>query len=136
MNVIVCIDDRGGMMFNGRRQSRDKNVYADIVSYVPMGKLYMSEYSRSLFVDSGAPLVATDSFLDIAAAGDYCFVEDREILPYLDRIESVTVYHWNRHYPSDRQFDVDLSAKGFKLAETVDFEGYSHEKITRETYTR
>lgn len=136
MNVIVCIDDRGGMMFNGRRQSRDRNLYADIVSYVPVGRLYMGEYSRSLFADCGVPFVATDAFLDIAASGDYCFVEDKALLPYADKIESVTVYHWNRHYPSDVMFDIDLSKAGFKLTTIKEFEGYSHEKITKEIYVK
>ena len=30
MKVIVCIDDNGGMLFNKRRQSRDRKVLEDI----------------------------------------------------------------------------------------------------------
>ena len=31
MQVILCLDDRNGMMFNHRRQSRDRAVIQDIL---------------------------------------------------------------------------------------------------------
>ena len=38
--------------------------------------------------------------------------------------------HWNRDYPADVFFEVDLSK--WRLEERKDFSGYSHEKITKE----
>ena len=32
MKIIVCLDDNNGMLFNNRRQSRDKTVVEDIIS--------------------------------------------------------------------------------------------------------
>lgn len=32
MNVIVCVDDNNGMLFNKRRQSRDKAVIDKIIN--------------------------------------------------------------------------------------------------------
>ena len=48
-------------------------------------------------------------------------------------IEKVILYHWNRDYPADVYFPVDLSV--WKCVETKEFAGSSHEKITRERYT-
>jgi len=48
----------------------------------------------------------------------------------------VVCYRWNRHYPADQYFDIDLSAMGFALSESEDFPGKSHEKITREVYVK
>ena len=62
------------------------------------------------------------------------FVED---LPFsLDRVDSVTIYRWNRLYPSDVKFDVDLNKNGFVLDSIYEFEGSSHEKITEEKYKK
>ena len=50
------------------------------------------------------------------------------------KIEKIIVFWWNRHYPSDRKFDLDLS-KWNKVSEE-EFAGYSHEKITKEVYEK
>lgn len=137
MNVIVCLDDRGGMMFNGRRQSRDRRVYEDIVNDIAAaGRLLMAEYSKSLFADLKVSVLCSDDFLDMAHDGDVCFVEDRVLLPYIEKIEKITVYKWNRHYPSDKTFDIVPEKNGLKLLSVEEFEGNSHEKITKEIYVR
>ena len=137
MNVIVCLDDRGGMMFNGRRQSRDRRVYEDIVNDIAAaGRLLMAEYSKSLFTDLKVSVLCSDDFLDMASDGDICFVEDRALLPYVDKIEKITVYKWNRHYPSDMQLDIIPGTFELKLAEKRDFAGSSHERITKEIYRK
>ena len=51
----------------------------------------------------------------------------------VDRLEQVILYRWNRDYPADVRFTLDLS--GFRLRQRVDFAGSSHEKITEEIYT-
>jgi hypothetical protein len=58
----------------------------------------------------------------------------REIAPHAARVDAVTVYRWNRHYPSDRKLDLDLSA--YKLYTNTEFAGSSHEKITKEVYVK
>ena len=42
--------------------------------------------------------------------------------------------HWNRDYPADMYFKMDLGS--WKLAETQEYTGSSHEKITEERYVR
>lgn len=136
MRVIVCLEDNGGMAFNNRRQSRDRVLNADVVTTVGERRLFISPYSKMLFEDSEAELCVTEDFLEVADDSGYCFVEDRALAPYSDRISEVIVYRWNRRYPGDRYFDLDLDALGLKCAEIEEFAGYSHEKITKERYVK
>ena len=39
MNIIVCVDDKNGMMFNKRRQSKDRILIADAIKEVADDKL-------------------------------------------------------------------------------------------------
>ena len=138
MRVVVCVDDRLGMTFNRRRQSRDRVLCEDVVEDVrgSGGKLCISEYSRALFEEYDLPVLCGDGFVEAADAGDTCFIEKREHLPRVDRIGSFVIYRWNRHYPSDSVFDIDLVGEGFRLVESTVLVGYSHEKITKEIYVR
>ena len=52
----------------------------------------------------------------------------------MDRTREIILYKWNRVYPADFRFEVDLSS--WKLEESEEFAGLSHEKITRERYIR
>ena len=52
----------------------------------------------------------------------------------VERIGEIYLYRWNRDYPAEVYFPVDLSV--WKCMETKEFAGSSHEKITRERYTR
>lgn len=132
MILAVCVDDKCGMMFNRRRQSRDKAQQADLLEWCAGRKLWISPYSVPLFEE--APVCADEAFLEKAGPGEVCFVEDRRVKEVSDRVETVILYHWNRTYPADLCFDLDLS--GFYLETVVEFSGNSHEKITREIYRR
>ena len=72
--------------------------------------------------------------LEQAGEGEYCFVENTGLQAVEAKIEKIIVFWWNRHYPSDRKFDLDLS-KWNKVSEE-EFAGYSHEKITKEVYEK
>ena len=73
MIVIVCLDERGGMMFNNRRQSRDKALIDRIVEIVQGSKLWLSSYSKSLFDQVAILLEVDDNFLQKAGNGEFCF---------------------------------------------------------------
>ena len=64
----------------------------------------------------------------------YDQVENTGLQAVEAKIEKIIVFWWNRHYPSDRKFDLDLS-KWNKVSEE-EFAGYSHEKITKEVYEK
>lgn len=68
--------------------------------------------------------------------GTIAFLENIPAAPYEDRIEKIILFWWNRKYPSDTWFDIDLEGGGWKLSETREFSGSSHEKITEEVYVR
>lgn len=136
MNVILCLDDNNGMMFNHRRQSRDKEVLKDIILISRNSRLYMNEYSYKLFKDLSIQNVLVSSeFLQQANEGEYCFVEDRNVLPFCDKIEKLIIYRWNRKYPADFYFDIVLD-EVWELTEIKESTGTSHEKIKKEIYIK
>lgn len=135
MIVMICVDDKNGMMFNRRRQSQDRVVREHILQRVGDSIIWMNAYSQKQFADTDpSRLKIFEDFLDRAGAGDFCFVEDQDLRPYIDQIEEIVLYKWNRSYPSDVWFEVELSV--WKLAEVEEFVGSSHEKITMERYIR
>lgn len=134
MVLITCIDDKNGMMFNKRRQSKDSAVRADILAEAGGNALWMNSYSAKQFEEPAENITVDEAFLDKAATGEFCFLEGEGASSAKDRIEKLIVYKWNRLYPSDVKFDIDLS--GWKLESTAEFAGSSHEKITKEVYIK
>ena len=106
MILIVCIDDQNGMAFNHRRQSQDRVLVERIEGLTADSKLRMAPYSQKLF--SSSNILADDDYLIKADIDDYCFVEREDVKPYEDKIQKVIVFRWNRHYPSDLKFGIDL----------------------------
>ena len=129
MTLYICLDDRNGLKFNKRRQSRDAAVLEDIRSQLT-GALLIDAYSEKLIREAEIPYV-----LPPETAGDF-FAEDVPSEEILVQTEKIVIYRWNRHYPSDVRWEPDLNAMGFVLRETAEFPGTSHEKITREVYER
>lgn len=136
MTVIICLDDRFGMTFNDRRQSRDRRVTDDVLRMTDGKRLYISPFSEKLFSEHEGMYILDAEMMKNARSGEYCFVENIALKPYISRIERIIIYHWNRTYPSDFSFDVDLVQEGFSLAFSEEFEGFSHEKITKEIFVR
>lgn len=135
MIAIVCVDDNKGMMFNHRCQSQDRVLREDILQEASGKAVWMNAYSAKQFADTDPDrLKICEKFLEKADCGEFCFVEDKDLRPYLGQVEEIVLYKWNRVYPADFRFEVDLSS--WKLEETKEFSGSSHEKITKERYTR
>lgn len=135
MKIIVCLDDNGGMTFNRRRQSRDRVVVDDIVTVVGDKKLYIDGYSMPLFEGKNVSTVVSSDMPREAKDGDFCFVEITPVSSFYG-IEEFVIYRWNRVYPRDLTFDFDLYKNGFTLVSSVELEGYSHEKITKEIFRK
>lgn len=135
MIVAVCVDDSGGMMFNHRRQSRDWAVIEDIQKLSSGYKLYIGTYSAKLFSENPSIFIS-NNFLELAGAHDFCFVEDCALKDYIEKIEKLILYRWNRKYPADTYFDLTLEPTQWHLESSTDFRGNSHEKITREVYVK
>ena len=132
MNLLICLDDNGGMLFNRRRQSRDKGVCGKISELSRGGRLFMSEYSARLFPQAENIIIADDPTAS-AQSGDFCFAEQR--ITSLDGMEYLYIFGWNRVYPADVYFAFDLKAEGFIREQVHEFKGSSHQ-ITLEIYRR
>ena len=102
MHLILCLDDRNGMTFNGRKQSRDRLV--------------------------------TENMENLQQEGEYRYLEQWDDTIDLDEIDDIIVYRWNRKDPADHYCPIDFSY--WEIVEEIEFPGYSHEKITRQTYRR
>ena len=135
MILIAALDDKNGMMFNHRRQSQDSQLRAHILKQTEDSALWMNAYSAKQFgaCAEHPPVHVSESFLT-EAGGAYCFVENVDIAPYMDRVEKIIIYRWNRVYPRDQVFPVDFSQ--WKRTSSTDFAGSSHEKITEEVYEK
>ena len=114
MKLIVCLDERKGMMFNNRRQSRDRVLIDNMIEMVNGDKLYIAPYSEGLFEDKEVKLKVKNNPLK-AADENWCFIENLPVAEYKDEIETVVIYHWNRHYPGDLFFDLEISKKARKV---------------------
>ena len=128
MTLYVCLDDRNGMLFNNRRQSRDRAVLDDIRVSLP-DVLRVDAFSEKFVTAAGIPCAVGEP-----EPGVHFFLENRRASELLPLAEKIVIYRWNRVYPADLRFDGDL--RGFTLQSTEEFPGKSHEKITKEVYVR
>ena len=129
MHLYICLDDRNGLQFNHRRQSRDSAVLEDLRSQL-RGSLLIDPFSEKLIREAEIPYV-----LPPETAADF-FAENVPTEEILAQTTKLVVYRWNRHYPADIRWEPDLISRGFRLEETSEFPGKSHEKITREVYVK
>lgn len=133
MIVAVCVDDKLGMLFNKRRQSKDRELRKDLLSLTDR-TLWVNEYTAKQFTeDEKMWLNICEDYLDEIGEEDLCFVENLPLADYENKITKLIVYHWNRTYPSDVLLPFDLA--NWELENEYEFKGYSHDKITRRIYT-
>lgn len=131
MTLIVCIDDKKGMMFGNKRQSRDGVLTEQIIALTEGKRLVLSSYSAPLFTEK-KEIVVAENPAEAWEQGDFLFIEDTA-LPE-NGVDELLIYHWNRRYPATRFFT--LSTDGFVLAETREFKGSSHDCITEERWVK
>lgn len=141
MVVYITLDNNNGMMFNNRRQSQDRIMRENMLKHCSGARLWISQYSRMLFEqqeNSEIPpnIVVDDDFLNKAEPEDYCFVENDPLSSWIDRIDTLVIYKWNRDYPADLYFDFSILDSQWKKFSVNDFKGSSHNKIIREVWKR
>ena len=132
MKVIICVDNEMGIAFNHRRQSRDRILIEDVIKMTEQA-LFCAPYSKTL-LEAHPHLIVSETPLDDAMEENYVFAEMLSLSAYAEKIDTLVLYRWNRTYPSDKTFDLDLSH--FTLISSENFVGYSHEKITKEVYVK
>ena len=129
MILTVCVDDRMGMSFGGRRQSKDADVRRKLLE-LSGSALRMSDYSARQFEDA---VYHGADYLSGAKSGDWCFAESADFEYFGEVIEKIILFRWNRHYPADVYFQFPGE---WVLSSSEDFPGSSHEKITMEVYEK
>ena len=136
MILIATVDDRGGMTFNKRRQSQDHILNEHIIEISKNTRLWMNAYTYELFTENEVQknIIVDENFLAKAQAGDFCFVENENVEAYSKFIEKIILFKWNRTYPGEAFFNIDLN--DWKLLKSEEFCGSSHEKITMEIYSK
>lgn len=126
MKIAICVDDRMGMSFNNRRQSRDRAVYEDMIAEGG-GIMAVTPFSQRLFKnDPRVRLYSPDEptsllFLEYGDCSDYPFTE-------------LILYFWNRLYPADKFLNIDLGK--FQLTETLELSSPTHKCITKRRYLK
>lgn len=133
MHLILCLDDRDGMLFAGRRQSMDRLLRARILAMIGEHKLWMNRYSAGQFTETTDAICVDEDFLNKAGDEDFCFVENSDISQYAAAAHKLIIYRWNRVYPSDVRFSAQLLSQRQRVS-TAEFPGSSHERITEEVY--
>lgn len=136
MKLIVCLDDNNAMAFNHRRQSKDSVLRDRIIGLVGQNILRMSGYSEKQFSFRPSRVYVGDDYLQSAGENDYCFAETDDVTPYIAKAGEVVVFRWNRRYPADLYFPMDMLKSGFQRKSVSEFVGSSHERITQEVYCR
>ena len=134
MILITCVDDKMGMLFNKRRQSMDSVLRERVLKMCAGKKLWMNEYSRKQFDAAAEGISVDEDFMAKAGEDDYCFVENISPRAYEGQLKQIVLYKWNRVYPADLYFDIDLN--DWRLTQSCDFAGSSHDKITEEIYVK
>ncbi len=136
MTVIVCVDNSQGMLFNKRRQSKDKLLLEDVKRIIGSKEIIISPFSEKLFELYSFPYKAVESPLENRQQDDIVFIENFHLKEYIKDIDTLIIYRWNRDYPADFYLDIDIKKDGFKIKSRREFKGNSHDKITREDYTK
>lgn len=128
MTIILCLDDKNGLSFNNRRQSRDKILIEDIIQN---NNVYILERSACLFAEYSVNKVNNVSDLPNDAVYFHEITDPKDII---DRFDTVIIYRWNRHYPSNIKFEFAIN--DYKKIYEEEFVGFSHDKITKEVYNK
>ena len=74
MNVIICLDDNNGMLFNNRRQSRDKALLSDVFDNLRGEKLFITLFSEKLMAEYCDKVVACEGASTLKS-GQWFFVK-------------------------------------------------------------
>lgn len=133
MHWILCLDDKNGMSFNRRRQSKDRILREHLLAFLDGRKLWMSPYSAAQFDTLPDDAEVDEDYLAHCGVSDFCFVETGSWTSYLAQADQIVVYRWNRVYPADTRFPEEELQRRTCIS-SMDFPGSSHDVITQEVY--
>ena len=146
MQIIICTDSDGGILFNHRRVSRDIAVLRDICSltrgrivYVHPRTYHMIDLHKDdLDVADLAAKMKVGKIQTIMKKRSnriVYFAEQAIPAANLKNAKEIIVYNWNTKYPADVYLDKEI-LKGYVPVSEIEFAGRSHPKIIRTIYKR
>lgn len=133
MILAFCVDDQGGLAFNHRAAEPGPSAGGGFAGGGRARPVFCLPYSAGLF-DPGAVTVV-DAPGAVSADG-ILFLENTDPAAYIPHAEELLLYRWNRLYPADLTLNGTPVQWGYRLQDTTNFAGTSHEKITRERYVK
>ena len=123
MNIIVCLEDKNGMMFNKRRLSQDIAIREDIYKNMDGKSLIMNDYSYKMFSKDEPKIdIIVREDLPVCDSENLQFIEDKQLGNFESEIDKIIVYYWNRRYPSDLKFDIDFSNGKWEVVSEEEYE--------------
>lgn len=134
LSVAVCVDERGGMTFFGKRQSRDRVLIQELLDSTK-GKVYIRKFSSLLFEGHEDRIVVCEDPFSGAGDDDVIFIEDMPLKDKTNEIDRLIVYCWGKVYPSDKKLGFKPE-ECFRAIESSEFAGSSHDKITKTVYKK
>lgn len=135
IKIAIFTDNRGGMLFNHRRQVRDTEVIADLVKYFGKGDIYVDSFSAKQFAEYENVHVCENPVLECEEGG-LCVIECPEKLVSLEKASTFIIYNWCIKYPADEYFTLDLAELGFKRISKKKFATLIHPKVTCDVYKK
>ena len=126
MNVIVCLSNDNGLLFNDRRVSKDINIFNDIFKYT--NTLYVDKFSMDMIDYYNLNDKVKVFNINDVEKGAYYF---NEVFTNINNVEKLIVYSFNRSYPHDLDFNIN---DNLILDNEEDLIGNSHDVITKRVY--
>ena len=134
MVIVACIDKSGNIALNTNGQLNHIIFWVRLKVVSNEALLYMNFNSSRQFGYYPMKMI-DDDFLDIAGEDSYCFVEDTDITPYIDRIDKIILYKWNKKFSSKFEFDKSI-LDNFSVVSKKSFYGEPFLKISEIVYEK
>lgn len=137
-HLIAICDANNAIAFNHRRLSRDRILTEDLQKRTNGSALQMDSYSYKQYGQAKDIVLEEDELLTEASKKEkgpenQWFLLERKIpQEAIEQMDEILLYRFDRRYPGDAFIRID--PEQFELKEKEEFEGFSHEKITREIW--
>lgn len=131
MTVIICVDNNSGILFNGKRQSKDRMLRKYLLDIVEKDncRIAMTPYTYGQFQeDKRKELIDVKNTFSFDE--DYIFLEQSIPISW-EKVNNLILCCWNRDYPTDEYFNLPIGVECI-LQKTEEIVSDSH-TLTIET---
>lgn len=137
MKVILCIDDQGGVRFAGHRLTQDRLQRQDVIKRYRSAGFCMKKETASLYgLEESEKIHYVHDWNEARSYEGWWICEDVAFLRWIDQLEELVLYRWNRRYPSDERFQMSMVLPLWRCVDQYRLEGSSHAEISVEHYVR